>query len=184
MLLGIFYPLICSNHDKRSKQTWQVTPLLIMSFKINVVGADGKFSMQQWKRPSIDKCLIFEINIWIGNGWFYMIGTPQHVVLIKDHRTWLLILSPVCCGPHPMSHMVVSFILCLFFYSQWLTSCLVQKASGDDHLSGQDFNRSVTRLHISNSWTVIWINNQQFALQLYGEFNWKYIQIRLLCSLC
>ena len=156
-----FYPLICSNHGKRSTQTWQVMSLLIMSFKINVVQADGKFSMQQWKRLSIDKCLIFEINIWIGNGWFYMIGTPQHAVLIKDHKTRLLFPSPVYYGPSPMSHAVVRFTLCLFFYSQWLTSCLVQKASGDDHLSGQDFNRHITWLHVTvRSHTVIWTNNR------------------------
>ena len=119
------YPLICSKHGKRSTQTSQVISLLVMSFKINVVQADGKFSMQQWKRLSIDKCLILEINIWIGNGWFYMIGTPHHAVLIKDHKTRLLFPSPVYYGPSPMSHAVVSFTLCLFFYSQWLTSCLV-----------------------------------------------------------
>ena len=56
-----------------------------------------------------DHCLtnkafkIFEI--WIGNGWFHMIGTQQ-----QDHKTRLPFPSSVCYGPHPTSHVVFSLL--------------------------------------------------------------------------
>ena len=47
-----------------------------------------------------------------------------------------------------------------------------------------DFNRHVTRSHVYSSITCSDSTTDTFALQLYGEFNWKYSQIGLLCSLC
>ena len=49
-----------------------------------------------------------------------------------------------------------------------------------------DFNRLVTQLHVYSLITYSDLNQQctdRFMIQLYGEFNWKYGQIRLLWSL-
>ena len=95
-----------------------------------------------------DHCLtnkafkIFEI--WIGNGWFHMIGTQQ-----QDHKTRLPFPSSVCYGPHPTSHVVFSLLSCLFsVYSR--RSAFVRKA----------FNRSVTRSHVYSSIMYSILNQQ------------------------
>ena len=65
------------------------------------------------------------------------------------------------------------------------TSCLVRKASrnrrpsGADHLNGfQPSRNTIACLQFDHAQRF-----ESFALQFYGEFNWKYGQIGLLCSL-
>ena len=76
-------------------------------------------------------------EFWIRNGWFHI-----RAVQIKVHRTRLPFPSPVCYGPHPTSHVGVSFIPCLFFYSRHFVprtesfAFRNRRPSGADHLSG------------------------------------------------
>ena len=73
-------------------------------------------------------------EFWIRNGWFHI-----RAVQIKVHITRLPFPSPVCYGPHPTSHVVVS---CLIFYSRHFVPCTEsfafrnRRPSGADHLSG------------------------------------------------
>ena len=115
-----------------------------------------------------ERSAVFEF--WIRNGWFHI-----HAVQIKDHRTRLPFPSPVCYGPHPTSYVVLSFIPCLFFYSRHFVppsesfDFRNRRPSGADHLNGfQPSRNTIACLQFDQAQRF-----ESFALQLYGEFNWK-----------
>ena len=151
-------------------------------FHSHLLLVDAVFLEASYLQLSIRERTISCFEFWIRNGWFHI-----RAVQIKVHRTRLPFQSPVCCGPHPTSHVVVSFIPCLFFYSRHFVPCTEsfafrnRRPSGADHLSGWDFNRREC-LQFDHSQRFE-STTDRFALQLYGKFNWKYGQIGLLCSL-
>ena len=100
------------------------------------------------------------------------------MVHIKDHTTWLPFPSPVCYGPHPTSQVVVSFIPCLFFYSRHFVPRTESFAFWNRRPS--DCDRCLQFDHAQRFEST----TDRFTLQLYSEFNWKYSQTGLLCSLC
>ena len=118
-------------------------------------GLSDKCSRQPWQ---------IQLSLWDPN-WKQLISHDYswHAFLIKDHRTRLLFLSQICCSPHPMSLVVLSFIPCLFVCpADWISTdaytiaCLLF-----DHLRWFELT-------------------DRFFIQLYGEFNWNYCQRGLL----
>ena len=123
--------------------------LLRMSFKLNVVQANDKFLTQ-----TLHSSLIFEI--WNRNGLFDLIGTPT----VLSMHSWSKIAELDFCFHHWYATVHVQWD------APWSVSSFVSflKTLGTsflESLSGQDFNRHITWLHVTvRSHTVIWTNNR------------------------